>query len=63
MAGVIIIITNRLSRKITPVKSCNMKKFTGVLISFQPIQEGNKLMFLSEWSEFPSAPCPARKET
>ena len=23
----------------------------------QPDQEGNKLMFLSEWREFPSAPC------
>ena len=28
-----------------------------VLISPQPDQEGNKLMFLSEWREFPSAPC------
>jgi len=26
-------------------------------------QKGNKLMFLSEWREFPSAPCPAGKET
>jgi hypothetical protein len=25
--------------------------------------EGNKLMFLSEWREFPSAPCLAGKET
>jgi len=32
---------------------------TGVLISPQPDQEGNKLMFLSEWREFPSAPCLA----
>ena len=29
----------------------------GVLISPKPDQEGNKLMFLSEWREFPSAPC------
>ena len=27
----------------------------------QPDQEGNKLMFLSEWREFPSAPCLAEK--
>jgi len=26
---------------------------------FLPDQEGNKLMFLSEWREFPLAPCPA----
>ena len=35
---------------------------TGVLISPWPDQEGNKLMFLSEWREFPSAPCLARKK-
>jgi len=29
---------------------------TGVLISPKPDQEGNKLMFLSEWRQFPSAP-------
>ena len=34
---------------------------TGVLISSQPDQEGNKLIFLSEWREFPSAPCLAGK--
>jgi len=28
-----------------------------VLISPQTDQEGNKLMYLSEWREFPSAPC------
>ena len=32
---------------------------TGVLISPYPVQEGNKQMFLSEWREFPSAPCLA----
>jgi len=32
-----------------------------VLISPQPDQEGNKLMFLSEWREFPSASCLAGK--
>ena len=32
---------------------------TEVLISPYPDQEGNKLMFLSEWREFPSAPCLA----
>jgi len=32
---------------------------TGVLISPDPDQEGNKLMFLPEWREFPSAPCLA----
>jgi len=30
-----------------------------VLISPETDQEGNKLMFLSEWREFPSAPCLA----
>jgi len=32
-----------------------------VLISPSPDQEGNKLMFLSEWRKFPSAPCLAGK--
>jgi len=36
---------------------------TGVLISHKPDQEGNKLMFLSEWREFPSVSCLARKKT
>ena len=35
---------------------------TGVLISPYPDQEGNKVMFLSEWSEFLSAPCLAGKK-
>ena len=35
---------------------------TGVLISPYPDQEGNKLMFLSESREFPSAPCLAGKK-
>jgi len=35
---------------------------TGVLISPKPDQEGNKLMFLSEFREFPSAPCLAGKK-
>ena len=30
-----------------------------MLISPQPDQEGNKLMFLSDWREFPSALCLA----
>ena len=34
---------------------------TVVLISPYPDQEGNKLMFLSECREFPSAPCLAEK--
>jgi hypothetical protein len=34
-------------------------KFTGALISPQPDEERNKLMFLSEWREFPSALCLA----
>jgi len=34
---------------------------TGVLIRPQTDQEENKLMFLSEWREFPSAPCLAEK--
>jgi len=37
--------------------------FTGVLISLYLDQEGDKLMFLSEWREFPSAPCLAGKRT
>ena len=32
---------------------------TGVLKSPEPDQEGNKLMFLSEWREFPLVPCLA----
>jgi len=32
---------------------------TGVLVSPWPDLEGNKLMFLSEWRKFPSAPCLA----
>jgi len=30
-----------------------------MVISPYPDQEGNKQMFLSEWREFPSAPCLA----
>ena len=33
-----------------------------MLISPYPDQEVNKLMFLSEWREFPSAPCLAGKK-
>ena len=33
-----------------------------MLIGPWPDQEGNKLMFLSEWREFPSAPCLAGKK-
>jgi len=39
-----------------------MQVYTGVLIRPYPYEEGNKLMFLSEWREFPSAPCLAGKE-
>ena len=42
-------------------KSLN-RPTTGVLISLYPDQERNKLMFLSEWREFPSAPCVAGKK-
>jgi len=35
---------------------------TGVLISPYTDQERNKLMFLSEWRAFPSAPCLAGRE-
>jgi len=42
------------------VLSSTQFPFTGVLI--KPDQEGNKLMFLSEWCEFPSAPCLAGKQ-
>jgi len=35
---------------------------TGVLISPWPDQEENTLMFLSEWREFPSAPCLAGRK-
>jgi hypothetical protein len=34
--------------------------FTGTLISHWPDQEGNKLMFLSEWLEFPFGPLHCR---
>ena len=37
-------------------------KFYRVLISPYPDQEGNKLMFLSEWCEFPSGALPCRKK-
>ena len=47
--------------KVDPNKK--IKDLTGTLISPQPDQEGNKLMFLSELREFPSAPCLAGKET
>ena len=46
---------------LSPVQ-CKVRKGTGALISPYPDQEGNKLMFLSEWREFPSAPCLARKK-
>ena len=39
------------------------KTCTGMLISPEPHQEGNKLIFLSEWREFPSAPCLAGRTT
>ena len=32
------------------------------MISPWPDQEGNKLMFLSEWREFPLAPCLREEE-
>ena len=35
--------------------------YTGIMISPWPDQERNKLMFLSEWREFLSAPCLAGK--
>jgi len=36
---------------------------TGLLKSLYPDQERNKLMFLSELREFPSAPCFAGKKS
>ena len=48
-----------------PKKCCKISYtsvYTGVLISPQLDQEGKKLMFLSEWREFPSAPCLAGKK-
>jgi len=36
--------------------------YRGMLKGPWPDQEGNKLIFLSEWREFPSAPCRAGKE-
>ena len=44
------------------IDDLNILPFTGVLISPPPDQEGNMLMFLSEWREFHSAPCLARKK-
>jgi len=45
-----------------PLESGGYFIYTGVLISPYLDQEGNKLMFLSEWREFPSAPCLAGGE-
>ena len=39
-----------------------MDDSTGALISPQSDQEGNRLTFLSEWCEFPLAPCLAGKK-
>ena len=36
-----------------------VSSFTGLLVCPSPDQEGNMLMFPSEWREFPSAPCLA----
>jgi len=36
-----------------------VRHYTGELISPLPDQKGNKLIFVSEWREFPSAPCLA----
>jgi len=38
-------------------------KYRGADESLAQNQEGNKLMFLIEWHEFPSAPCLAGKTT
>jgi len=50
------------SRSQLSVLSPNAFLCTGVLISPYPDQERNKLKFLSEWHEFPSAPCLAGGE-
>jgi len=41
----------------TALRLREMVGYTGLLISPKPEQEGNKLMFLSERRELPSAPC------
>jgi len=59
-------LINYVSRKaIRPIfksQAVQPTDSTEVLISPYPDQEGNKLMFLSEWREFPSAPCLAGKK-
>ena len=47
-------------RPVQSLSACTRVHFTGMLVSPQPDHEGNKLMFLSEWRELPSAPCLAR---
>ena len=46
----------------TEVCQSGFERGTVVLISPWPDQEGNNLMFLSEWREFPSSLCLAGKK-
>ena len=56
------IVVEKCSVLCTVWKSYWISWDTRVLISPYPGQEGNKLMVLSEWREFPSAPCLAGKK-
>jgi len=60
------LISNWLKITYVVEKMCLLDKTRGALYrgadKSSARQEGNKLMFLSEWSEFPSAPCLAGKK-
>jgi hypothetical protein len=45
-----------------PYSFTYLRRCTGMLKNPYPDQEGNKLMFLSKWREFPSTPCLAGKK-
>ena len=51
-----------VSTRPTSLHGVDRDKYTGVLISPYPDQEGNKPIFLSKWREFPSAPCLEQKK-
>ena len=58
VTSVMIVISIVIAMRI----SDRLSSSTGVLINPQPDQEGKHLMVLSEWREFPSAPCLAGKK-
>ena len=52
-------VSEEIRTRIPQLLSLEITALTGVLINPWADQEGNKLMFLSESCEFPSAPCLA----